>query len=77
MQPDQVSRMEFDADGISVDAALIAGGLGLDAASIPSRMRVGEIKAVCERGVDADDGLYRPTFSRSGHRVRLVVGSDR
>ena len=68
--------VEFGSDGISVDAALIADGLGLDPASVPAGMGRGEIRAVCERGVDADDGLYRLTFFRPGHRVRLVVGTD-
>jgi Family of unknown function (DUF6522) len=70
------SAVEFGTDGIYVDAALIAGGLGLDPASVPASMRIGEIKAVCERGIDADEGLYRLTFFRPGHRVRLVVGKD-
>jgi Family of unknown function (DUF6522) len=68
--------VEFGMDGISVDAALIADGLGLDPASVPAGMGRGEIRAVCERGIDADHGLYRLTFFRPGHRVRLVVGTD-
>lgn len=65
--------VQIDADGIAVDAALIADGLGLAPASIPDRMRTGEITAICERGVDADAGTYRLTFFRSQRRVRLVV----
>jgi hypothetical protein len=68
--------VEFGTDGIYVDAALIADGLGLDPASVPAGMRIGEIKSVCERGIDADDGLYRLTFLRPGYRVRLVVDTD-
>ncbi len=68
--------VEFGTDGIYVDAELIADGLGMDPASVPAGMRAGEIKSVCERGIDIDDGLYRLTFFRSGHRVRLVVGTD-
>lgn len=68
--------VEFKADGITVDAALVAEGLGLDPSSVPMRMRDGEIRAICERGVDADIGLYRLTFYRSGHRVQLIVGLD-
>jgi Family of unknown function (DUF6522) len=70
------STVEFGTDAIYVDAALIADGLGLDPASVPAGMRIGEIKVACERGIDADDGLYRLTFFRPGHRVRLVVGPD-
>lgn len=67
--------VRFDTDGIYIDAALIADGLGLDPASVPPCMQTGEIRSVCERGIDADDGRYRLTFFRPGHRVRLVVGT--
>ncbi len=74
--PISSAAVEFSPDGIFVDAALIADGLGLDPASVPVGMRAGEIRAVCERGIDVDDGLYRLTFQRPGHRVRLIVGTD-
>jgi hypothetical protein len=68
--------VEFESDGICVDATVIAGGLGLDPASVPLGMQRGEIKAICERGVGADDGLYRLTFLRSSYRVQLIVAND-
>jgi len=77
MQPsNQALHVEFEADGVAVDAALIAEGLGLRPSSVPARVRDGEIRAICEPGIDADTGLYRLTFFRPGHRVRLIVGSD-
>jgi hypothetical protein len=70
------SLVEFASDGICVDAAVIAGGLGLDPAAVPRGMQRGEIRAVCERGVGTDDGLYRLTFLRSRYRVQLIVAND-
>jgi Family of unknown function (DUF6522) len=70
------ARVEFGKDTVFVDATLIADGLGVDPTSVPSRMRDGEITAVCERGMDDDAGLYRMTFFRAGYRVRLIVDSE-
>jgi hypothetical protein len=70
------SVVAFERDSICVDAADIADGLGLDPASVPPGMQRGEIKAICERGIGADDGLYRLTFLRSRYRVQLIVAND-
>jgi hypothetical protein len=66
----------FEHDGICVDAAVIADGLALDPASVPRDMQRGAIRAICERGVGADDGFYRLTFLRSRYRVQLIVAND-
>ena len=68
--------VQFEQDGICVDAAVIADGLGLDPASVPRDMQRGAIRAICERGVGADDGFYRLTFLRSRYRVQLIVAND-
>jgi hypothetical protein len=61
------------ADGIEVDAAEIAAGLGLAAAAVPALMRQGTITARHEQGVGADEGRHRLTFFCGNRRLRLVV----
>ncbi len=71
-----VTRVEFEEDGISVDAGLIAEGLGLESSTVQVRMREGTITSLCERGIDRDAGLYRLTFFHLSQRLRLVVDSE-
>jgi hypothetical protein len=61
------------ASGIEVDAAIVAAGLGLDIDVFRALMDEGQITHLCERGVDADAGLWRVTFHYQARRVRLVV----
>lgn len=71
-----MTRIEFEEDGISVDAGLIAEGLGLEPSTAQARMREGAITSLCERGIDRDAGLYRLTFFHLSQRLRLIVDSD-
>jgi hypothetical protein len=59
--------------GIEVDAAIVAAGLGLDIDVFRALMDDGQITHLCERGVDADAGLWRVTFHHQARRIRLVV----
>lgn len=61
---------------IAIDAALVAGGLGLDVAEFRRLMEHHKIRMLCERGTGADAGLYRASFYHDGKRVRLVVDRD-
>lgn len=69
-------RVEFEQDGISLDAGLIADGLGLEPSIVQAHMREGEITSLCERGIDQDAGLYRLTFFHRNQRLRLIVDSE-
>ena len=65
------------ADGnIDLDAALIAADLGLDCPGVLEAMRVGQLTAVCERGVDEDAGRHRVTFYHGNTRLRLIVDAS-
>lgn len=59
--------------GIEVDAAIVAAGLDLDIDRFRTLMGDGQITHLCERGVDADAGVWRVTFHYQARRVRLVV----
>lgn len=65
------------ADGnIDLDAALIAADFGLDCPGVLEAMRVGQLTAVCERGVDDDAGRHRVTFYHGNTRLRLIVDAS-
>jgi hypothetical protein len=68
-----MSRVEFEQGTFSVDAALIAEGLGIEPAHVQPRMRDGSITSLCERGLGDDSGRYRLTFFHGARRFRLVV----
>jgi len=60
-------------EAITVDAAEIAKGLGVEAHAVPELMRHGAITGRCEQGIDADAGRHRLTFFYKGRRLRLIV----
>ena len=68
-----MSEVEFENGAFSVDAALIASGLGIDAVQVQPFMRDGTITSICERGVDEDAGRYRLTFFHETRSFRLLV----
>ena len=70
---DETAKIAFEADGITVDASLIAEGLELTPAAVQAGMRDGKITSRCERGIDDDAGRYRLTFFHGSRRLRLVV----
>lgn len=68
-----MSTIEFENGEFSVDAGLIAEGLGLEPSQVQSLMRERKITTLCERGEDADAGRFRLTFFHDQRRLRLVV----
>ena len=61
------------ADGkITIDADLLASGLGLSAALLKAEMRKGIVSGVAETGINEDVGRTRLTF-RFHSRVWTVV----
>lgn len=73
--PDR-QRVLLDGGGATVDAALIAEGLELDAATVDQLIREGTLVCRYEKGVDADEGRTRLTFRARGRECRLVVDAD-
>lgn len=61
---------------IAIDGGRVAHALGLDVEAFRRLMDDRKITVLCERGTDADAGLYRATFYFERRRVRLVVDGD-
>ena len=61
---------------IAIDGELVARTLELDVEAFRRLMDDRKIAVLCERGTDADAGLYRATFYFERRRVRLVVDGD-
>ena len=57
-----VTEIAFQDGAVCIDATVIAQGLGIEAASVQSLMRGGEITSLCEAGADEDAGRHRVTF---------------
>jgi PAS domain S-box-containing protein len=68
-----MSRVQIEACPVSVDAALIADGLGIEPALVQPLMREGQITSMCEHGLDRDAGRYRLTFFHGNQRFGLVI----
>ena len=58
---------------IEVDSAVVAPGLGLDAAEFKRLLDSGKIRVLCERGTGEDAGNYRASFYLGDRRVRLLL----
>lgn len=65
--------VDVGGDTITVDAAIIGKGLGVEPRDVPVLMREGAITGACEQGIDADAGRHRLTFFYKGRRLRLIV----
>lgn len=68
-----MTEVTVTADGFVVDAELIGAALGIDAASVPARMRAGEITSRCETGIDDDAGRFRLLLFCGDRALRLTV----
>jgi hypothetical protein len=66
-------QVEISNGEIVVDARLIGEMLGVPAGDVPQLLRTRSITSVCERGVDADEGLLRLSFFYRSRRARLSV----
>lgn len=70
-----MTRIEWDADALSVDATLIAGPLRTTPETVLALIRAGVITTRCERGVDEDVGRFRLSFRLGARRLQLLVDS--
>lgn len=71
-----MSDVAITAEGFVVDAEVIAAAFGLDPATVPERLRRGEITSRSETGVDEDAGRWRLTFFSGGRALRLIVDAE-
>lgn len=68
--------IDFEEDGIQVDATVVAEGFRIDPLLVQERMREGKITSLCERGIDDDEGRYRLTFFSESRRFRLLIDKE-
>lgn len=71
-----MNSVQFEQGAVSVDAALIAEGLLIEAAQVQPLMRQGQITSLCERGVKEDAGRLRLTFFYRARRFSLIVDAN-
>ena len=65
--------ISIDDHGATVDAEVLADGLGIDAAEVDILIRKGRLTSKFEKGVGNDAGRFRLTFWIDGKRFRIVV----
>lgn len=65
--------ISMDDEGATIDAAILAEGLGIEAAEIDRLIREGRLTSSFEKGIGADEGKSRLTFWIEGKRLRVVV----
>jgi hypothetical protein len=68
-----VPEIRFDDEGIEIDAAVIAKGLGIEPRLVQAYMQEGKITSLCERGIDSDAGTFRLSFFTENKRLRVIV----
>lgn len=61
---------------VEIDGGLVASRLGLEVEAFRQLMQDGKVSVLCERGIDADVGLYRATFYYGTRRFRAVVDAS-
>ncbi|WP_375262810.1 DUF6522 family protein [Palleronia sp.] len=71
-----MAEVSVSSEGFVVDAKLIGDAFDLDAATVPERLRAGEITSRCETGVAEDAGRWRLTFYHGGRALRLTVDAS-
>lgn len=68
-----MSGVAISAEGFVVDAEILGSAFDLAPATIPDRLKAGEITSRCEIGVDEDAGRWRLTFYRERQALRLTI----
>ncbi|MGH7914356.1 MAG: DUF6522 family protein, partial [Candidatus Binataceae bacterium] len=58
---------------VSLDAAVIARGLGLEPDQVLEQLRTGRLAARCEQGIGEDAGRFRLTFLQENRRLWLIL----
>lgn len=65
--------ISLNEEGATIDAAILAEGLGIEAAEIDVMIREGRLTSSFEKGIGEDEGRFRLTFWIEGKRLRVVV----
>lgn len=68
-----MNTIAFEQGAFSIDAEIVAAGLGIEPALVQLLMRDGKITSACERGVNEDAGRYRLTFFHANRAFHVVV----
>ncbi|MBU2485408.1 MAG: hypothetical protein KKG78_10005 [Alphaproteobacteria bacterium] len=63
-------------EGATVDVAVLADGLGVEAADIYSLIREGKLTSKFEKGMGNDAGRCRLTFWLGAKRFRILVDAQ-
>ena len=71
-----MNTIAFEQGAFSIDADIVAAGLGIEPALVQPLMRDGKITSVCERGAGEDAGRYRLTFFHANRAFHLVVDEE-
>lgn len=71
-----MSEVIVTPEGMTVDAAVIATGFGLEPANVPGLMRAGQITSRFETGIGEDEGRFRLTFYHNARALRLIVDTQ-
>ena len=71
-----MTEVSITTEGFVVDAEALGTAFELDPATVPERLRAGEITSRCETGVDEDAGRWRLTFYYGGRALRLTVDAN-
>ncbi|ABV94044.1 hypothetical protein Dshi_2308 [Dinoroseobacter shibae DFL 12 = DSM 16493] len=66
-------QVEVGADGIVVDAELLAEAFGIAPSMVHPGMKSGDITSLCEKGEGSDAGRWRLTFYHAGRAFRLTI----
>jgi Family of unknown function (DUF6522) len=64
------------ARDFAIDGGIVAQALGIAVDAFHRLMAEHHIAVRCERGIGADEGLYRATFYHGPHVARLLVDRD-
>jgi hypothetical protein len=71
-----MARIEIEEGTVSVDASIVAGGLGIALPLVQPKMRAGEITSLYERGAGEDTGRHRITFYYEKRSFSVVVDAE-
>ena len=68
--------VSINDESATVDVAVLADGLGIEAADISSLIRQGRLTSKFEKGIGEDAGRCRLTFWMGAKRFRIVVDAQ-
>ncbi|MCX7286745.1 MAG: DUF6522 family protein [Rhodobacterales bacterium] len=67
-----MDAISFTAQGIDIDAGLVAKGLHMDPEALRAALRAGSVTRTVEKGEGDDAGRFRVTFYAPARRFRLL-----